>query len=64
MVTETLICLFSKRVFCVIFGVGANYTKIPILNAVTGFVLGGNCLANGFRGGQNWDVKLFMHDHS
>ena len=35
MVTETLICLFGKRVLCVIFGVRANYTKIPIMNAVS-----------------------------
>ena len=47
MVTETLIYLFHKRVLCVTFGVRANYTKIPILYAVTCFVLGGSCLANG-----------------
>ena len=64
MVTETLICLFGKRVLCVIFGARGNYTKIPILNAVTCFVLGGSCLANGFPGGQNWDLKLLMHEHS
>ena len=51
MVTETLICLFGKCVLSVIFGVRANYTKIPILNAVTCFVLEGRCLANGFAGG-------------
>ena len=51
MVTETLIRLFGKRVLCVIFGIRANYTKIPILNAVTCFMLGGNCLANGVPGG-------------
>ena len=51
MVTETLICLFGKSVLCVIFGVRANYTKIPIMYAVTFFVLGGSCLADGFPGG-------------
>ena len=51
MVTETLICVSGKRVVCAIFGVRANYTKIAILNAVTCFVLGGGCLANGFPSG-------------
>ena len=32
--TETLIYVFGKRVLCVIFGVTADYTKIPIVNAV------------------------------
>ena len=41
MVTETLIYLFGKCGLCVIFGVRAKYTKIPILNAVNHFVLGG-----------------------
>ena len=42
MITEMLICLFDAHVLCVIFGVRANYTKIPILNAETCFVLGGS----------------------
>ena len=50
-VTETLICPFGKHVLCVIFGVRADYTTIPILYAVTCFVLGGSCLANSFLGG-------------
>ena len=41
-VTETLGCLFGKRVLCVTFGVRANDTTIPILYAVTCFVLGGS----------------------
>ena len=35
MVTEPLICLFGKCVLCGIFAVRANYTKIPILHAVS-----------------------------
>ena len=51
MVTETPLYLFGKHVLCVTFGVRADYTKIPILYAVTCFVLGGSCLANSFLGG-------------
>ena len=50
MVKEPLICLFRKCVLCVIFGVKAKYTKIPILYAVTCFMHGGSCLANSFPG--------------
>ena len=44
MVTETLIRLFGKCVLGVTFGVRANYTKIPMMNAISRFVVGGSCL--------------------
>ena len=51
MVTQTFICLFGQRVLCVIFGVMVDYTKIPILYAITCVVLGGSCLGMGFPDG-------------
>ena len=51
MAAEPFIFLFGNCVLRVVFGVRAHYTKIPILNAVTYFVLREASLANSLAGG-------------